>query len=186
MVRISCNFCLHMSDSAFCTRNFLVLLCGCDFPSIFVFAVQFEITDPILNSFLSPIGFSVTDLIKERAKDPTWQDILARMTPLQYALVLQAVQNTSKTPEIAKVIAKLVSKANKFQCDHVVEFLKNVDGWYRTSIAESLLPYCNDLTTQNKGKVLAVLSDWDGCWRDSTTRTMIQGLLDGTWCTPTS
>jgi len=175
-----------MFDSAFCTRNFLVLLCGCDFPSIFVFVVQFEIAGPMLNSVLSPISFSVTNLIKERAKDPTWQSILSRLTPLQYALVLQAVLYTSQTPDIAEVITKLVFKANKFQCDHVVEFLKNVDGWYRTSIAEKLLPYCNDLTTQNKGKVLAVLSDWDGCWRDSTTRTMIQGLLDGTWCTPTS
>ena len=106
--------------------------------------------------------------------------MLACVTPLQYGMAFGTDYRHvyKERIDIAEAIASCMSNADDdaFRCDHVVEVLKNRDGWYRCEWTERLLPYCSDFG-RNKGRILAVLCDWDRCWSHAETRTMIEGLL---------
>ena len=103
--------------------------------------------------------FVEIQLVEERTKDPDWKPVLATMSPAQYGKVIRSVSIDFNQARIAECLAQAIAN-NGFRCDHVVEALKNSSEWNRVTLVEKLIPYCNDLS-ENKHKILAVLSDWD-------------------------
>jgi hypothetical protein len=119
----------------------------------------FQPSPPSIKSLIKDLDESISDydLVKERVNDRDWQSVFDSMTPDEYGKIIKNVDLDFDQPKVAECMAGAIGK---FTCDYVVAGIRNSSEWNRSTVCERVLPFVVDLA-QNKGKILAILSDWE-------------------------
>lgn len=105
---------------------------------------------PTLEGLLEDLDLSLDqyDLLSTKLKDIEWAILFGSLSPEEFGTII----NHINFGDIQTMVGVLIATAfgGDFTCAHCAEAISNTQEVFRTSMAESLLPYCVDLSESNE------------------------------------
>lgn len=116
----------------------------------------------LLTRLLRELRSSIHDYEVIKARRSVYRTLYASLTPKQLGQIVANVSMAHQV-QVAVLLARyVVMYKSSFTCAHCAEAVKNTSAYFRTNMAEMLMPYCQDLEI-NRNLVELELSDWERC-----------------------
>jgi hypothetical protein len=105
---------------------------------------------PTLEGLLEDLALSLDQyvLLSNKLKDIEWAIFFGSLSPEEFGTIINRINFGDVQTMVGVVIA--TAFGGDFTCAHCAEAISNTQEVFRTSMAESLLPYCVDLSESNE------------------------------------
>jgi hypothetical protein len=115
----------------------------------------------LLERLLQELIGSIHDyeVVAVKVRETEYQDMFATLTPAEYASIVGHV-SMSHQVQVALLLAKQLAKDSSFTCEHCAASLRKTSEYFRSNMVETLVPFCNDLST-NRKLIQGSLSEWE-------------------------
>eukprot|EP00980_Cylindrotheca_fusiformis_P027843 scaffold22560_cov135-Cylindrotheca_fusiformis.AAC.54 len=113
---------------------------------------DFDVSDqgPSLERLLLELNMSLDklELISKKMKDLEWAILFGSLSAHEFGTILKHIHFGDVQTKVGILLA--TAFGGDFTCAHCAEAISNTTEVFRTSMAESLLPYCVDLSENNE------------------------------------
>jgi hypothetical protein len=102
------------------------------------FAVSNISDEPSMEVLLRELEESIHDynLLLSKLNDPSWSELIARISPMEYSYILVLVNEEADQPRVAHLLAQHIALYGRFTCEHAKAAFLNVANWTRTNTVE--------------------------------------------------
>jgi hypothetical protein len=116
----------------------------------------------LLARLLRELRSSIHDYEVIKARRAEYRLLYSSLTPKELGQIVVNVSMAHQV-QVAVLLARyVVMYKSSFTCAHCVEAIKKTSSYFRTNMAETLLPFCQDIEI-NRHLVEAELNDWERC-----------------------
>ncbi len=118
----------------------------------------------LLDRLLRELRASIHDyeVIFSKTRRSEYRKLYSSLSPKDLGQIVANVSMPYQV-QVAVLLARyMVMYKSSFTCAHCAEAVKNSSSYFRTNMAETLLPYCHDVE-RNRNLVELELSDWERC-----------------------
>eukprot|EP00980_Cylindrotheca_fusiformis_P006981 scaffold1469_cov119-Cylindrotheca_fusiformis.AAC.25 len=114
-----------------------------------------------LNRLIHELCGSIHDyeVVVAYARHPEYRALFPTLSPIELGIIMSHV-NMNHQVKVARLVARQMAYAQAFTCDHCAEVVKRTSEYFRPNMVETLLPFCEDLTT-NRRVIQQSLSEWE-------------------------
>lgn len=101
------------------------------------------------------------EVVAGKVRIADYREFFSSLTPKEYGQIISHCSMAYQV-EVANLLARQLVYSSSFTCAHCAEAINKANSYFRTNMVETLVPYCNDLAT-NQETIQGELSAWELC-----------------------
>lgn len=117
----------------------------------------------LLQRLLRELRASIHDYeaVSNKSRAAEYREFFSSLSPREFGLIIATV-SMSHQVQVAVLLARHLVSSLSFSCAHCAEAVDKTSSYFRTNMAEALIPYSLDLA-RNRNLIESKLNDWERC-----------------------